>query len=318
MGTVELEAFLPRVRSRWGLPLDASNTAGCKAALQDLIARNIERLEAKREAHLEHADESQASTAARLAYEESPQGERLRRYVLACERRTHRCRDAFWKHRREMGRAEDAGRRSEDRTDDGGRTVVVGADGGEYVIDLRSGSGVGEALANGPEKNLTSEPNRGSTASETAGNKEIAALSEVTAIGLGVLSKMRDLGIETSATAFGGDEKGLHAIEASILRAGRCCRQFPDAICLLDIPVSRTHGPGVGRAIGVRSDESTREIAEGTDGTEDRDAAGNWRRVRPPLAVAGCKVVSAQGVALSAGPELDAVGYRLAGRAWYS
>ena len=220
MGTMELEAFLPRVRSRWGLPLDASNTAGCKAALQDLIARNIERLEAKREAHLEHADESQASTAARLAYEESPQGERLGRYELACERRTHRCRDAFWKHRREMGRAEDGGWRSEGRTEDEVRRVVVGGDGGEYVIDLRPGSGVGEALSNCPEKNLTSEPNRGLTASETTANKEIAALNEAAEIGLGVLSKMRDLGIRTSATAFGGDEKGLHAIEASILARG--------------------------------------------------------------------------------------------------
>ena len=49
MGTVELEAFLPRVRSRWGLLLDASDTAGCRQALLDLVARNIEQLEAKRE-----------------------------------------------------------------------------------------------------------------------------------------------------------------------------------------------------------------------------------------------------------------------------
>jgi hypothetical protein len=208
MGTAELEAFLPRVQERWGLPLDASDTAGCKRALLDLITRNIERLEAKREAHLEHADEGAASIAARLAYEESPQGERLARYELACERRTHRCRDAFWKHRREMDHVEkDGGRRTED-----------GVEGFEAVkvAEMRAESGAAEEVSSAPNKNLTSEPNVGVAAPEAE------AMNEVAAAGEELKSAFRELlgQIRGGSVPFGmpvaGDAKGLAAIEASI------------------------------------------------------------------------------------------------------
>ena len=167
---------------------------------------------------------AQASNAARLAYEESPQGERLARHELACERRTHRCRDAFWKHRRESGdRTEDGGRRAEERRtqggEDGGRRAEDGGGGGggaENVADLRAESGVGEEGSSAPEKNLTSEPNVGLTASEAAASKEIAALMRRDQKGLAELSALRDLGIGTSGTPVGGGGKGLAAIEQAI------------------------------------------------------------------------------------------------------
>jgi hypothetical protein len=214
MGTIELEAFLPRVRSRWGLLLDASDTAGCRQALLDLVARNIEQLEAKREAHLEGAEESAASTAARLAYEESPQGERLARYELACERRTHRCRDAFWKHRRETSRAEQNAAR---RAEDGVKAV-------ENFADSGGQSGVAHEASSAPIKNLTSEPNRGLNATEAVVHEEIAALHDVANDGINLLSRMRDLGIGTSATPVGLGGKGLEAIEASISGRGPLLR----------------------------------------------------------------------------------------------
>ena len=84
------------------------------------------------------ASEQAASTAGRLAFDQSPDGERLRRFELACQRRAHRCLDAFWKHRREMERTEGGGRRAEDggtaegggrrgrRTEGGGRRAEEG------------------------------------------------------------------------------------------------------------------------------------------------------------------------------------------------
>ena len=205
--TVELDKFLPRVRSRWGLLLDASDTARCRATLVDLVARNIERLEAKREAHLAHLDEQAASTAAQLAFVESPDGGRLTRYEQAAQRRTQRCRDVFWKHRREMGKEENGGRNEEDFCE------LCEA---EKVADFRPESGVGEEVTNGPKKNLTNEPNGGLTASEAAGLKEVAACNEELERGLAELARLRELGIGASGTPMGGGGQGWAAIEASI------------------------------------------------------------------------------------------------------
>src|SRR5262249_51500607 len=83
MGTLAAKAFVERIRSRWPRLLDCGNRTKAKEVLTDLIARNIERLEANLEAHLQHEDERRASKQALLAWDESPQGERLARYELA-------------------------------------------------------------------------------------------------------------------------------------------------------------------------------------------------------------------------------------------
>jgi hypothetical protein len=209
LSTVGSEAFLDRVQSRWPLLIDASDTPGCKAALLDLIARNVAELESKRDAHLEHADERAASIAASLAYEDSPQGERLARHELACERRTHRCRDAFWKHRRETSRVENGG----------GRRAEEGGDGREVenVTDLMPQSVVAEDASQAQNKNLTSEPNVGDAASETRAMKEVAAASaELRSAFSELLDHVRG-GSVPFGMPVAGDAKGLAAIEASIL-----------------------------------------------------------------------------------------------------
>jgi hypothetical protein len=217
MGKVELEAFVDRVQSRWPLQLDSSDTPKCKQALLDLIARNVERLEAKREAHLEHADESAVSAAARLAYEESPQGERLARYELASQRRVHRCRDAFWKHRREMEkdggrRVEDGGEAFEGRDEDGGRRA---ADGGEAdnVADLR----VAAEASGGPIKNLTSEPGDCVAASEAGSLQEVAVASAELKSAFSLLLGHLGRGSVPFGMPVDGGAKGLAAIEEAIL-----------------------------------------------------------------------------------------------------
>ena len=67
----------------------------------------MERLEGIRDAHLAHAEEVAAKTAQRLAIDTTTEGDRLARYEMQCHRRFYKCLDAFWKHRREMERAQE-------------------------------------------------------------------------------------------------------------------------------------------------------------------------------------------------------------------
>jgi hypothetical protein len=157
MRTLELEAFVERPESRWPGLLDPNDKAKAKQMLVDLAQRNIERLEAKREAHLEHADDRAASRARLLAYDESPQGERLGRHELACERRVKRCREAFWKHRREVAREEN-------------REV--------FEVENRSKTDAGGDANKGPEEKRNNEPSGVTEAAEFAVFKEFMTKDE--------------------------------------------------------------------------------------------------------------------------------------------
>ena len=107
MGTIDLEKFRKRIQARWPRELNTNETDKAKAMLLDLIERNVERLEAKLEVHTDRAGEYLMRRAARQGFEDSPRGERLRRYEMASDRRFYRSLTAFWKHRREMERAEE-------------------------------------------------------------------------------------------------------------------------------------------------------------------------------------------------------------------
>ena len=169
METPDLDAFLDRAQSRWPLILDASDTPKAKQALFDQVDESLKRLEAKVLVYRGLAAELAASRARRLAGDGSPEGERLKRYELANERRTKRCLDAFYKHRREMGgggggrRAEGGGRRRRaERTEGGGRrTEEMGEDGGRRAEDGGDGSRRKTPLIPGPNWGLP-EANRSS------------------------------------------------------------------------------------------------------------------------------------------------------------
>ena len=107
MVTIDYENFVKRIQSRWPQELFTNDFEKAKAMLLDLIARVVERLEGIRDAHLAHAEEVAAKTARRLAIDTTTEGERLARYEMQCHRRFYKCLDAFWKHRREMERAEE-------------------------------------------------------------------------------------------------------------------------------------------------------------------------------------------------------------------
>ena len=208
MGTPELEPFLERVRTRWPLILDASDTPKCKQALLDLVDRNIERLEAKVEVYRGLSAEGTAGRNSRAASDGSMEADRLKRDEHASDRRAKRCLEAFYKFRREMGEEEDGGRRAED----GGDGVEP-----ENVGDSQSESGVAGVESKVENANLTSEANGGSSASEAAAHKEVAALSDVLSRASVLLSEIRGGGAGTFETAVGGGKPGWAAIQAAIM-----------------------------------------------------------------------------------------------------
>ena len=207
MGTPELEPFLERVRTRWPLILDASDTPKCKQTLLDLVDRNIERLEAKVEVYRGLSAEGTCRTGP-SASNGSMEADRLKRYEHASDRRAKRCLEAFYKFRREMGTEEDGGRRAED-----------GGDGlePENAGHSSSESGVDGSESSVENANLTSEANGASRASEAAAHNEVAALSDVLSRASVLLSEIRGGGAGTFGTPVGGGEPGWAAIGEAIM-----------------------------------------------------------------------------------------------------
>jgi hypothetical protein len=207
--TPELEAFLDRILSRWPAPFDAADTATVRKTMLALVDQNLERLEAKLEVYRGIAGEQAASTAGRLAFDQSPDGERLRRFEQANERRAQRCLDAFWKYRREMERTEDRGLKAED----GGEELESDAGLGVESGAVNDGSCV-------ENKNLTTEANVGLPASESELCKEIAATAKEMAKVEKSLADMRARGIGQAETEIAGGESLRSLIEKEIFASG--------------------------------------------------------------------------------------------------
>jgi hypothetical protein len=212
MSTPEVAAFVHRVRRQWGPFLDAGDTAAARAAFLDLISQNITRLEAKLEVHLQYADERAASIKAQKAWDESPQGQQLSRYLFAAERSAQRARDAFWKHRREMENwIEDEGGMAED-----GENTGEGAG----VGDLSAESGVAEPAPNGPETNFTNEPEPAAGAPKGVAPEEVVSSTDWLSRVRADLRRMRDEHIGVLAKHVAGGGKIPAAVEQAILERG--------------------------------------------------------------------------------------------------
>ena len=212
MGTPDFETFLKRVRTRWPLILDASDTAKARQTLFDLVDRSIERLEAKVEVYRSLAAAAAASGTDGPAGNGSMEADRLKRYEHASDRRAKRCLDAFYKFRREMG--------GEDE-DEG----LIAEDGGEWVqaanaADSNPESGVAAVEPCSENRDFTSEANGATSTSEAAEMKEVAACNEELRRGLAELARLREQGIGVSGMRAGGDRKGRAAIEEAIAKRG--------------------------------------------------------------------------------------------------
>jgi hypothetical protein len=89
---------------------------------------------------------------------------------------------------------------------------------------LKPESGFVGEVASEPEKNLTSEANGGTSASEAAELEEVAALSADLDKWVSELSALRGQGIGASGTPVAGGEKGRALIEAWINGGGPLLR----------------------------------------------------------------------------------------------
>jgi hypothetical protein len=209
LSTPEVIAFADRIRRQWGSVLDAGDTAAARETFLDLISRNIERLEAKLEVHQQHADEQAASIKAQMAWDESPLGQQLARYVLAVQRSAQRARDALYKHRREMARW----------VDDGEETGE-----GENLGDLIAELGAAEPASNGPETNLTNEPELVGGAAKDGSLEEVAAHGDTLGQAVIELRRLHELGVAGFLASAAGGGSVPAAVEQAILGGGPLLR----------------------------------------------------------------------------------------------
>ena len=171
-----------------------------------MISRNIERLEARLEVHLQHADERAASVKAKNAWDKSPEGERLARYELATCRRAERLLAAFVKL---------TANRAAGGEDEGG---------GEIVTDLDAESGVAAEAPSVPEANLTNEPKPDSDAPKDGSLEEVAAHSGTLDQAIIELRRLRDVGIAGFVAPAAGGGRVPAVVEQAIFGGGPLLR----------------------------------------------------------------------------------------------
>jgi hypothetical protein len=170
MGTLDYKRFLKRVRSRWP-SVKADDPAVARKWLIDLVEQNIDRLRNRLEVYRQCAQDRAEREAECRKFDDSPEGERLRRYGDACDRRLSRSLADYRKYLKESNRqeggssAEDGG---QDCTEDArGELMEVGADVGAASENVtnepeREGGGVSDCRDAGVEsENLANEPERG-------------------------------------------------------------------------------------------------------------------------------------------------------------
>jgi hypothetical protein len=212
MGALELEAFKDRIRKRWPLLIDAQDTATAKSALVDLVQGCIQRLEAKLEVYRQLAEERPTRTATPLTPEEKRELERLRQFELACERRVHRCENAFWKHRRETERTENGGSGPEEaiRHDE--------------TAESKPDSGAGEEVMGAPNKNSTNEPSFGGDVPKVGTMEEVAALARELGVASAEFRRVRSAGFGAVAAQGAGGGVVPGAIAEAIFGRGPLLR----------------------------------------------------------------------------------------------
>ena len=86
------------LNARWPDLVSATVPDKCRQLLLDLVDRNIERLDAKLEVYEENADSDAERAVARLGFDSSPDGERIRHYRIKCLNAFYRGLDSYRKH----------------------------------------------------------------------------------------------------------------------------------------------------------------------------------------------------------------------------
>jgi hypothetical protein len=165
MGTLDYKRFLKRVRSRWP-SVKADDPEVARKWLIDLVEQNIDRLRNRLEVYRQCAQDRAEREAECRKFDDSPEGERLRRYGDACDRRLSRSLADYRKYLKESNR------RDERSSADGGQDCVEDARGGlmEVGREVGAASEPEESVVSGQlsvagkrageHGNLTNEPER--------------------------------------------------------------------------------------------------------------------------------------------------------------
>jgi len=213
MGTIDYDNFVKRIQSRWPQELFTNDTEKAKGMLLDLIDRNVERLEAKLEVHTDRAGEYLLRSAARQGFDDSPRGERLRRYEMACDRRFYRSLAAFWKHRREMERAEPGEEHDSAKSD----------------ADRMAEQALLEYISRCENKNVTTEAKSVPAAVEVEANQGVLVT--------GKAFKLADAGVVQGVDR--GDQGGVEAISTPVVGEGSVLEPVEGEIQSSEPPMRR-------------------------------------------------------------------------------
>ena len=100
MNDADIRRFVQNAADRQLDSLKPENATKAREALLGIIERATERLTSKADAHRMRAEMQAELAADILAFDDSPEGERLRRYELAHGRGVARALDSLQKHRR--------------------------------------------------------------------------------------------------------------------------------------------------------------------------------------------------------------------------
>ena len=95
---------------------------------------------------------------------------------------------------------------------------------GENLGDLIAELGVAEPASNGPETNLTNEPEPVGGVPKDGSLKEVAALGDMLGLAAADLRRLRDEGIAGFVAAAAGGRKVPAAVEQAILGGGPLLR----------------------------------------------------------------------------------------------
>ena len=178
----EAAAYRRRLEGRQVDRLRPKDPAAAWAALRAIVDKATLRLEAKREVHEAHAALEAAETVDRLAFDASPEGERLRRFQLAGQRALLRTVDTLLKLRRQ----ETMGPAGGEPAESSGRGATVAGlaaaiGGGPDAIDSSLGADLPPVV---PDPHAAPEPGScgpagGGCRMENAPNEPTAAEAEL-------------------------------------------------------------------------------------------------------------------------------------------
>ena len=134
LSDLEMEKFLESVKRQFGPTINPGDWERGRKLLTLIVNEQVERLEAIALEHEENREVYVEERTARLRDDETPDGERFKRYDLASSRVLGRGLEAVWKHRRNVVKGIEDGVELSNHSDVGKRFMMGDGSGTEILI----------------------------------------------------------------------------------------------------------------------------------------------------------------------------------------